>query len=132
MPYVPLGSQRSDSPRTPTLRQFIKAGGDVSRASRVKIIFKPGKVEAYGFVTEDEYRVSVDKDSELFDTIESQLAEWLSGDTCLCVSPDLSKPGAFELVMDTNEVMDWSGYDWGWKGEHQAHLKKTRSKKTPG
>lgn len=132
MPYVPIGKQSTDGSRTPTLREFIKSGRDLPTVCGVEIIFKPNKTSAYGLVCYPGFRVSIPEGTDLFDTVTDSLEEWISGSTFLCVSPNLKKPGAFELVIDSNESAEWDEQSWGYKlvGATKK-AQKTRTRKKP-
>lgn len=132
MPNVPIGKQSHDGSRTPTLREFLKAGRAVPRNCGVKTIFKPNKTPAYGLISEIGFRVSVNENSELYDAIDSLLEEWISGDSYIVICPDTAKPGQFTLELDTNETCEWEEFSWGWTLRlKERATTKTRSKKKP-
>jgi len=131
MSYVKVGSQSNDGSRTPTLREYVKSGRKLPVSCGVKIIFLPNKTDSYGLVSDIGFRVSVNSGTELFDTIESELEGWISGDSYLCILPDTDKPGSFELSIDTNESAEWKSEPWGYKLMGVTATKRNRTRKKP-
>lgn len=128
MPYVPIGSQKTDSDKTPTLRQYIaKCEGKCPDKSFVKIIFLPGKIPNYSLVTDHNFRVSILSGNDLFRAITENIEEWGESGASLVVLPDKDRPGAFELAVDSDSTSDWERTSWGFKLDLKPP-KKTRSK----
>lgn len=116
MPNVPIGSQKTDTAKTPTLRQWFKAKeGNVPQASVVTVIFKPNKAPNYTLVCDHGFRVSILEDNPLFNALVSETEKWQSEEACLMVEIDDGSKGAFTLSLNTNELCEWEEFTWGYK-----------------
>lgn len=116
MAHVPIGSQKTDSTQTPTLRQFAKKYPDRRpQVCTVSIIFKPNKAPNYTLVTDTGFRVSILEDNPLHGSISDSLEDWMGDDTCLIVKPTDWDKGHFELCANTDELCDWEEKTWGYK-----------------
>lgn len=131
MTNVPIGSQSNDGSRTPTLREYLKSGRALPKQCSVSIIFLPNKTTAYGLVSEGRFRVSVNEGSELFEAFEDNLEQWISDGSFLCIVPNPDKHGAFEVVINADEVTEWKECDWGYVRVPESTKRKTRSRKKP-
>lgn len=111
-----LGSQSSDSARTPTLRQFYKQkDGKVPSTSFVKLIFKPGKGGGYGFVTDHNFRVTVLEDNPLHGHLTDNLAIYADNEDALFVRILDGSKGSWELFIADSETASWEELTWGFK-----------------
>lgn len=127
MPNIPIGSQKGDSPKTPTLRQFWKQKeGKIPNTSYIKIVFPPRKVPNYSLVTEAGYRVSVLEDNPLHNIIRDGLPTWIEDGTVLAVQVDDGEKGHWSLVSLSNETGSWEEKDWGYKVEITTTTKTRR------
>lgn len=116
MSLVPIGSQKGDSPKTPTLRQYwSQKQGKVPVCSVVKIIFLPNKAPNYTLVAEHGFRVSVLEDNPIHGIISDSLEEWSQEDVVLTIRIDNGEKGYWSLCSDTNESATWNKKDWGYK-----------------
>lgn len=129
MALAPIGSQTGDSPKTPTLRQYIQQnGGKAPNRSTVKIIFPPGKYETFTLLTDHGFRVSVDSNSPMFEVMKEQIDGWCLGCSSLVVSVDDVEKVQWSLNIDTDEAADWEVFTWGWKLDLQPKKKRDRNK----
>lgn len=111
-----LGSQSSDSARTPTLRQFYKQNnGTVPNHSFVKLIFKPGKSGGYGLLTDHNFRVTVLEDNPLYGILRDQLVMFADNEDALFVRILDGSKGSFELYLSDTETASWEEMTWGFK-----------------
>lgn len=131
MGFTELGHQNTDVPKTPTLRQWCKQnpGTDV-HVSQVKFVFNPGSFASYSFVTEHNFRVSVEKETPLASFLEQVLPNALREGVCLYIQIKNHEKGSWAIsALNGNEV-EWQEAKWGWKaGEVRATKpdpKKTR------
>lgn len=113
---IEFGSQSSDTPRTPTLRQWCKANPDNPiPGSVVKVIFNPGLYASYTFVTEHEFKVSVEKGSPLATYLENVLPQSLCEEVCLWIRIKDREKGSWALEGIEGTLTDWEEKVWGWK-----------------
>lgn len=123
-----LGSQDTDQPKTPTLRQYCaQKGGKIAQNHLVKIVFKPNKAPNYSLVTETGFRVSVLEDNPLHKIFTDSLPEWDMGNVPLYVKVVDGSKGKFEVLESDDERITWNEYSWGWKLEDLEKVK-TRGK----
>lgn len=116
MPQVPIGSQKGDSPKTPTLRQYYtQKQGNVPPRSLVTIVFRPNKVPNYSMVSEHGFRVSVMEDNPLHSIITDSLEHWSEDGVSLFIQIDDGQKGYWTLCTDTNESCSWEEKAWGYK-----------------
>lgn len=129
MALVELGSQSSDTPKTPTLKQYIQQqGGKCPNRSTVKMIFLPGKFDTWSFITDHGFRVSIDQSNSLYDIVTDTVMEWIRTDTCLTVVVSDPKTTKWSLSVDTDENSDWQVFEWGYKLSLMPKKKRDRTK----
>lgn len=108
-----LGSQKSDRPQTPTLRQFHKARGKTPDKSFVKTVFCPNKLPYYTFITDHDFKVVVSEDNPMYRVIQDNIQQWKADNTCLVVVVDNGEKGHWTLSFDTDDNSEWDEKDWG-------------------
>lgn len=108
-----LGSQKGDSLKTPTLRQYYAQHGSAPSLSHVKIIFKPNKSPAFGLVTDHGFRVNVYEDSPLHGVLTSEMDDWELHNVCLYVQVDDAEKGYWTLCIDETKRTTWEPLSWG-------------------
>lgn len=129
MANVPIGSQKTDSAQTPTLRQFAKKYPDRRpKICTVSVIFLPNKAPNYTFVVDTGFRVSILEDNPLHGVISDSVERWMADCTCLVIQPTDWEKGHFELCENTDELCDWDEKTWGYKLTVKEK-QKTRAKK---
>ena len=122
-----LFHSKSDSPKTPTLRQWYRNNdGKIPHRSYVKTIFSPSKYSGYSFITEHGFKVVLDKESENNDLIDSIIGSVIEESHTLFVAIVDGSKGEWELERDEINVCQWSEHDWGYRGE----VTSARSSKT--
>ncbi len=131
MTNVPIGSQSNDGSRTPTLREYLKTGRALPQQCTVSTIFLPNKTTSYGLVSEGRFRVSINEGNDLFEAFKDNLEQWIDDNSFLCIIPDTSKPGAFEVVINADESTEWKSYEWGYVRVTESTKRRTRSKQKP-
>lgn len=113
---IELGSQKSDTPKTKTLRAWLKDNPDSAvRTSQVKVIFTPGKFGGYTFITELNFKVVVERVSPLNDYLEENLANVLEQDVCLFINITNADKGSWSLVNIDTSLSRWEVFGWGYK-----------------
>lgn len=126
-----LGSQKTDAPKTPTLRQYFQAkDGKVPIDNLVSIVFKPNKAPNWSFVTEHNFRVSILEDNPLHSVISDGIDEWIENGTVLYVRVTNGSKGQFELILEDEETTEWEVFDWGYKASELVRTKTRQGKKT--
>lgn len=129
MAYVSIGSQETDSPQTPTLRQFAKRYPDRRpKVCTVALIFKPGKVPNYTLTTDTGFKVSVLEDNPLFNAVSANIQAWMDDSACLVIIPTNWEKGSFDVSVNTDELCEWVEKSWGYKLTVKEK-QKTRTKK---
>lgn len=116
MSYVSIGSQKTDRPTTPTLRQYLKqSGGVCPKATNVTVIFKPGNFGGWSLVCDGRFRVQILEDNPLHGILTDSIPTWSEEDSTLVVRvEDGSKP-EWELSINTDSSSTWQEFDWGYK-----------------
>lgn len=124
-----LGSQSTDSPKTPTLRQYYKQkGGAVPKTSFVKLIFNPGKYGGYSLTTDHNFRVSILEDNPLHGYLTDHLVIHADNEDALFVRILDGGKGSFELYVSDSETASWEEKQWGFLAKINQ---KTETKKKP-
>lgn len=131
MAIVILGSQDSDRPTTPTLRQWyrLEAGMGI-KTSMVTTIFKPNKYGHYSFVTEHDFRVTVSKGSSLATALEEHIPVCVENDTSLVIEILDGEKGAWRIGTLENTKCQWDEESWGFKCSRVYEVKKPTAIKT--
>lgn len=114
MATVSLGTQRTDRPQTPTLRQYYKGNGKLPIKSYVKTIFKPNKLPYWTIITDHDFKVVVSEDNPLHGVITDSIEQWEKDGSCLVITPDQEQIGAWDLGLDTDNNSTWRVMDWGY------------------
>ena len=129
MSFVEFGSQSTDTPKTPTSRQWIKQNPDNAvSACLVKVVFKPTAYASYTFVTEQDFKVVVEKGSALASYLDGSLSDALLADTCLYVQIKDRQKGSWSLSgLETSE-QSWQEFNWGWKSGEVKALRSPKKK----
>jgi len=129
MGTIPIGSQKSDMPKTPTLRQYAKQNPDVvPNVTMVRIVFKPTKYPEYGLVVEHGFRVSVPEDSPLHGWLTTNMEDVHDKDLCLAVQVDDAMKGHWTLVQLDGTKCSWEETNYGWKVVATAGITRPKSK----
>lgn len=116
MAYVPIGNQETDSPKTPTLRQFSKLYPDRRpKVCTVTTIFLPGRYPNLTLVTETGFKVSILEDNPMYSVIRSSVEDWSNGLVCLVIIPSDWEKGSFDVSINTDECADWEAKSWGYR-----------------
>lgn len=124
-----LGTQSSDTAKTPTLRQFYKLrNGDCPKTSFVKIVFNPGKYGGYSLVTDHNFRVQVMEDNPLHGVLTDNLPLFADNNDAIFVRILDGEKGSWELFVHENETADWEEKSWGRTAKITT---KTETKKKP-
>lgn len=127
MGHETLGTQKGDSKKTPTLRQYIKnGGGKVSITSLVKIVFKPTDYSGYSLVSDHDYRVEVLSTNPLADYLRDHLQIHSDQGDSLRIRVVNPAKCEWELEVTDDYTCEWTEYKWGWKLDHTL----TRHEKT--
>lgn len=126
MAFIDYGSQKTDRPKTPTLREYHKKNGNSPNRSSVVIIFKPNKAPNYSLVTDHGFRVSVLEDNPLHGILTDSLEDWSKVNTFLAVQVDNGEKGEWTLVGDTDRTSVWEVFDWGYKLQEEKPSTRTR------
>lgn len=117
MGFTEFGSQSTDTPKTPTLKQWIKQNPDSEiHCSPVKVIFNPAAFASYTFVTEQDFKVVVEKGSPLARYLEETLPDALHSGACLYIQIKDKKKGSWAVSALEGNVQEWEELTWGWKG----------------
>lgn len=130
MGFIEYGSQKTDTPKTPTLRQWAKQNPESEiHCSQVKVIFKPGKYASYTFVTEADFKVVVERNTSLEAFLNANLSEAIDSGACLYIQIKEREKGSWMFSALEGSETEWEEHSWGWKaGDTKA--KKPDSKKT--
>lgn len=114
MGFIEIGSQSSDSPRTPTLRQWYKDNPDEEVVHcRIKTIFNPGVYASYTFITEQNFKVSVEKNTPLSRVLERDLPGLCHAGSTLYVEVTDKAKGKWTLASVEGSITSWEERDWG-------------------
>lgn len=117
MGFTEFGTQSSDTPKTPTLRQWIKQNPDSEvHCSPVKVIFNPASFASYTFVTEQDFKVVVEKGTPLAHYLEETLPDALRTGACLYIQIKDKSKGSWAVSALEGNVQEWEELTWGWKG----------------
>lgn len=110
-----VGSSKSDTAKTPTLRQWWKAlnGETTKDVHIVKIVFVPNKYKTFTLVTESDFRVSVEYGSPIYDWLQKEFNCIINDERCLGVHIDDGEKGHWSLVDMEATRVDWEEHDWG-------------------
>lgn len=122
----PLGSGDSSFPKTPTLLQVIKEGTPIPDVSLVKLLFKPGKINVFSFITEAGYRVNCREDGPLFRDLVVMYDEIYQQDMALFIQVTDKEKGHWMLTTDDDSSTVWEMRDWGLT--MSAHEKKPKKR----
>ncbi len=125
-----IGSQKSDSTKTPTLRQYYNANGSAPEMSYVKRIFKPNKTNSYALITDHDFRVNVPEDSEVYTVMNIELQSWALNDVALFVKVDDAAKGSFSVGIDDECRTVWRENEYGYHVE-EGELALKRKATTP-
>lgn len=125
-----LGSQKGDSAKTPTLRQYYAQHGSAPKLSYVKIVFKPNKSPAFGLVTDHGFRVNVYEDSPLHGVLTTELDDWELHNVCLYVQVDNAEKGYWTLCIDETKQTTWEPLSWGLRAMEDCLAKPRPKSKT--
>lgn len=112
-----LGEQSTDSQRTLTLRQWSKANPDLAAlaGSLVKMVFKPSKFGSFGFITEHEFKVVVERSTPLANFLEANLEQTIQGNACLWIRIKDASKGSWALESIDSSQTIWEETSWGFK-----------------
>lgn len=113
MSLAPIGTQKSDRPQTPTLRQYFKQKGKCPNQSFVKTIFRPNKLPYWTLITDHDFKVVVSEDNPLHGVITDTIQQWETDNSCLVVVVDNGEKGHWSLSLDTDQNASWESKDWG-------------------
>jgi hypothetical protein len=131
MPFVELGFQSKDVPKTKTLRQWCKEdGNDEIHCSKVKVVFKPGNYASWTFVTEHNFKVVVEKETVLESYLDNSLPDALFEGACLFIQIKDKAKGSWALSALAGNSTDWEEFSWGFKAG-ETRKTKPDSKKKP-
>jgi len=122
-----VGSQSSDQPKTPTLRQFYKLNGKCPDRSHIKTIFKPNRLPYFTFITDHNFKVVVSEENPLHKIILDTLDEWVDSQCHLVVVVDDGEKGHWSLSVDTDENTDCEEMSWGFRGTMVKREKKRKN-----
>ena len=116
MGFNEIGSQSTDTPKTPTLRQWCKQNPDSEiHCSQVKVVFKPTAYASYTFVSEHDFKVVVEKGSTLANYLHNSLSDALHDGVCLYIQIKDRDKGSWAVsALEGNET-DWQEFTWGYK-----------------
>lgn len=126
MALTSIGSQSSDQPKTPTLRQFYKQHGTAPNRSHVKTIFFPNRLPYYTLITDHNFKVVVSEDNPLHGVITDGMEEWATNQVHLVVVVEDGEKGSWSLSIDTDENSDYEEMAWGYR---VSLVKKTQPNK---
>lgn len=116
MGFKELGTQSTDTPKTPTLKQWIKQNPESQiHCSPVKVIFNPASFASYTFVTEQDFKVVVEKGSPLARYLEETLPDALLSGACLYIQIKDKEKGSWAVSALEGNDQDWEQLTWGWK-----------------
>lgn len=118
-----IGSTSTDTPKTPTLRQYAKNHGSTPNHSHAVRIFKAGKYGNWSIITDHNFRVSFGEDSPLVREFTANADEWIHEDCALVVLVENGEKGLWSLGIDDEHKTTWVEYEWGW---HLADLEKRK------
>lgn len=125
-----LGSQKGDAPKTPTLRQFIKNGGEVVTNNYVNRIFKPGDYHQITLVTSTGWRVLIGESNPLYGILLGMFDNLADCSICLMIQVKDKEKCIWELFDKEDADTTWKEEQWGFVSEKIAPKKTPRSKKT--
>lgn len=127
-----IGSAKSDTAKTPTLRQWWKSldGEKTKEVHTVKIVFVPNKYKTYTLVTDTDFRVSVQYGNPIYEWLEQNFNDVINNEVCLGVHIDDGEKGHWSLVDMEATRVDWEEHAWGIIGTIKQQPRPT-GKKAP-
>lgn len=126
-----FGTQKGDSPRTPTLRQYIKSGKAIPGRNYVNLMFKPNDFGQIGLITSSGFRVTVSEESPLYGALIECYENLIEASiTLVVVVTDIEKC-VWELSEDEDNLTEWEEHNWGFKSVKMTAKKKLRASKKP-
>ena len=112
-----LFSISDEREKLPTLRNFLKSNGKRKLPSvfPVTIVWLPSKYPNFVFETE-RFRAIVYKGNPLYESLSESIEGIILGGPGLGISPDIAKPGKFDIVSLDNEnpTVEPIG-EYGWR-----------------
>lgn len=126
-----IGKIDNDNVKAPTLRQFHKLHGKSPDVSYAKIIFRPGKYDAFGIVTHHGFRVSIGNDNEAYRFLIAELDEIELREVCIAIVVDDGAKGAFSVAIDEDKRTIWESSSFGLRAEDDDVALKRKRSATP-
>ena len=124
MGYTVIGQQEGDSPKTPTLRQYLKkTGGVCSQSTVVSLIFKPGKFGGWSLNCDNKFRVEVLEDNPLYKYLNDHEEDLFVQGTSLVVLVTDTEKVQWQLAVQEEYEADWEAYKWGYKIRNHKKIK---------
>ena len=132
MAYTVLGQQDGDSPKTPTLRQYLKkTGGVVSQSTVVSLIFKPSKWGGWTLNCDNKFRVEVLEDNPMYKYLNENIDLLCEDGTSLAVLVTDTQKVQWQLAGQDDYTANWEQFNWGYKVTgHKKTKTSTDNKKT--
>ncbi len=124
-----IGSQKGDAPKTPTLRQFIKAGNEVVTNNYVNRIFLPGDYHQITLVVSTGFWVLVGESNPLYGDLLGLFDSLDAESICLIIQVTDVERCVWELYDKEDANTTWKKESWGFVSEKIAPKKTPRSKK---
>lgn len=132
MSFIEYGSQKTDTPKTPTLRQWCKQNPDREiHCSQVIVIFKPSQYASWTFITEAGFKVAVERDTPLEAYLNANLAEALDNSACIYIQIKSKEKGSWAFSSLEGSLTDWEEHGWGYKAGVTTAKKPDSKKNQP-
>jgi len=125
-----IGGQKGDAPKTPTLRQFIKAGNEIVTNNYVNRIFLPGDYHQITLVTSTGWRVLVGESNPLYGDLLALFDSIVDSTTCLVIQVTDTERCVWEVFDKDDAITKWKKEPWGFVSE-KIESKKPAGKKKP-
>lgn len=127
--------ETSESPDKPlSFRDFWKANKAAKAPirSHVRVVFPPGKFNQWSLITDHNFVVRVYDNNPSFNSMGALIEAHRKDSSVLYVFPLWeSKEPKWALGTDTDQVIEWKRFDWGFLcsfGETKPDTKKPQSK----
>lgn len=115
MAYEPLGTQKGDTKKTPTLRQYLKSVGEsYPKTTAVTTIFKPSTYGGWSLICDSRFRVEILESNPLHDYLTEHCERLGNDETALFVRIVRPQSVEWSLEVNTDENSTWESKPWGY------------------
>lgn len=110
-----IGTFDAQPPRTPTLREYLKANPNpLPKLCFVERIFLPNRFPNVTFIAEQGFRVSLRLGDSDMETLLKSLSSAADDGYALFIAPDEDSPALFNLLIESAFAAEWETFDWGY------------------